>query len=61
MKRKQPYKTPVVLREVILQLEGALLDGSLVDHADVTSVGQYVDDYNFSESNTEGFNFTWED
>jgi len=61
MKRKLPYKTPAIMREVHLQLEGGLLDGSLVDHSDITSVGQQVKDYDFSEGNSEGFNFTWED
>ena len=35
--------------------------GSVVDHADITSVGQKVTDYDFSEGNTQGFNHTWED
>lgn len=61
MKRKQPYKAPAILREVRLQLEGGLLDGSVVDHSDITSVGQRVKDYDFSEDNTDGFNFNWED
>ena len=36
----------------------ALLAGSIVDKATVTSQGQKVDTY---EWNTEGFNHTWED
>ena len=43
MKRKQPYKAPAILREVRLQLEGELLTGSVVDHIEVTSMGQDVD------------------
>ena len=58
MKRKQPYKAPAILREVCLQLEEELLVGSVIDKTDITSVGQTVDEYDFSK---EGFNHTWED
>jgi hypothetical protein len=57
MKRKQPYKAPVILREVRLQMEGDILTGSVADHIDVTSMGQEVDNYDF---NSDGFNHTWE-
>ena len=61
MKRKQPYKAPAILREVRLQLEGELLSGSVVDHIEVTSMGQEVDNYNYDfSSNTDGFNHNWE-
>ena len=61
MKEKIQYVRPAILREVNLHTEGTLLAGSVVDHADITSVGQKVTDYNFSDGNTEGFNHTWED
>ena len=52
---------PAILRKTPLCMEGEILAGSVVDHSDITSVGQRVKDYDFSEDNTGGFNFTWED
>jgi hypothetical protein len=61
MKRKQPYKTPLILREVRLQLEGELLTGSVADNIEVTSMGQEVRNYDYDfNGNTDGFNHNWE-
>ena len=57
MKRKQPYKTPLILREVRLQLEGELLTGSVADNIEVTTMGQEVEEYDFSSDN---FNHDWQ-
>jgi hypothetical protein len=57
MKRKLHYETPAIRREVILRTEGEILAGSIVENADVRSVGQEVvdiDDFSGSE-----FTYTW--
>ena len=56
--KKNPYLPPLILREVAMYTEGALLAGSVVDKATVTSVGQEVNDLDWS---AEGFNHTWEE
>ena len=61
MKRKHKFETPTVLQAVDLSLEGGLLAGSVVDNMAVRSMGQDVTEYDFSEGNTEGFNFEWGD
>ncbi|MBO4536335.1 MAG: hypothetical protein J5702_03925 [Bacteroidales bacterium] len=61
MKHLKHYQTPEVLREVAFEPGASLLDASVVDKASVTSMGQKVEDYNFSPDNTEGFNHTWGD
>ena len=61
MKRKICYAPPAVLKTVSIHTEGEIMAGSVVDHADITSVGQKVTDYDFSEGNTQGFSHTWED
>ena len=60
MKQKTRYIAPAVRRVMPIRLNGTLLSGSVVDHIDVTSVGQEVDnfDYDFS-GNTDGFNHEW--
>ena len=57
-KRKNPYVPPLILRNVAVYAERALLAGSVVDKATVTSVGQEVNDLDWS---AEGFNHTWEE
>ena len=59
MKRKQDYKVPVIVRITPLGEGVALLSGSIVDKANVTSVGQQIDTYDFSPEG--GFNHEWED
>ncbi len=58
MGTKKTYSAPAVLRLVSYAPKGALLGGSIVDKATVTSQGQQVDTYNWEN---EGFNHTWED
>lgn len=61
MNKNKPYESPAIRRVIPLRVEGALLAGSVVDNASITSVGQKIDDYDFSKGNTHGFNHTWED
>ncbi|MBQ6302380.1 MAG: hypothetical protein IJK75_08350 [Bacteroidales bacterium] len=58
MKRKLHYETPAIRREVTLQMRGELLNGagSIVDNADVRTMGQEVQDLDFSGA---GFNYSW--
>ena len=60
MKQNQHYESPAVLRVIVLRTRGAILAGSVKDHSLVTTMGQQVDDYDFSPDNTDGFNHTWE-
>lgn len=59
MSKNQHYKSPAILRIVVLRTRGAIMSGSL-DNANIRSVGQQVDDYDFSPENEGGFNHTWE-
>lgn len=52
------YQEPVVLQEVSVRLERAFLAASLVDTAVVTSVGQEVEEYDFT---SDEFNHQWEE
>ncbi|MBQ9397797.1 MAG: hypothetical protein IJU08_04810 [Bacteroidales bacterium] len=58
MKQKKQYQAPLILRKIAFRIEGAILAGSIVDKATVTSQGQQVDTYDFSGST---FNHEWED
>ena len=58
MGTKKIYSAPAILRLVDYAPQEALLAGSIVDKANVTSVGQKVDTYDFSD---DSFNHTWED
>ena len=58
MGTKKYYSTPAILRQVSYVPQRALLGGSIVDKATVTSQGQQIDTYNWEN---EGFNHTWED
>ena len=57
MGTKKYYQSPAIFRQVSYVPECALLGGSIVDKATVTSQGQQVDTYNWD---TEGFNHEWE-
>ena len=59
MNKNQHYKSPAILRVVVLRTKGAIMSWSL-DNANIRSVGQQVDDYDFSPDNEGGFNHTWE-
>ena len=58
MKYNRRYQAPAILRELAYAPESALLAGSIVKDASVTSIGQKVDTYDF-EGTT--FNHEWED
>lgn len=60
MKHKQQYVAPAILRQTALSQGVALLAQSIVDNANVVSMGQEVEDLDFSPSNTKGFNFDWD-
>lgn len=56
MKEKSQYRAPAIVRTIHLRPSGALLSGSVVDHSTVTTMGQEVMDYDFSQ---DGFNHEW--
>ena len=58
MKKLNYYEAPAVIREVSIFPDTDILQGSVKDVTDVTSVGQEVDTYDFSSDNS--FNTTWE-
>ena len=47
MGTKKTYSAPAILRLVDFAPQEALLAGSIVKDAQVTSIGQKVDDYDF--------------
>ena len=51
------YVAPAILQEGRLELEMPILENSLVDKAVITSVGQEVEEHNFS---LDTFNHEWE-
>ena len=54
---KKTYTPARVYERLSIEMEGALLAGSVVDKMGVQSVGQKVDDYNFGDH--DAFNFSW--
>ena len=60
MKQRYSYVSPAIRRVVVLQMQGEILSGSVKDHSRVTTMGQQVDDYNFSPDNDGGFNHQWQ-
>ena len=56
MKEKSQYRAPAIVRTIHLRPSGALLSGSVVDHSTVTTMGQEVTEYDFSQ---DGFNHEW--
>ena len=57
MKNSSNYQSPRVLQEVSVRVEKSFLAASLVDKAVVTSVGQEVEEYDFT---SDEFNHQWE-
>jgi hypothetical protein len=51
------YVAPAILQEGRLELEMPILENSLVDKAVITSVGQEVEEHDFS---LDTFNHEWE-
>ena len=63
MNKKQTYQTPMVLKEVGVQLERDFLGGSIVDDTlEIVSAGQEVDEIDATKVNGSEFdwNSTWE-
>lgn len=61
MKRRQQYLAPAILRQTALSPGATLLSQSVVNEANVKSMGQHVENLDFSPDNQNGFNFDWED
>ena len=60
MKQRYSYVSPAIRRIVTLVMQGEILSGSL-ENANIRSVGQQVDDYNYDFSNNnDGFNHQWQ-
>ena len=57
MKQKMRYNAPAVRRVVPVHLKGSLLSGSVADHIEVISMGQDVEELDFSG---DGFNHEWQ-
>jgi len=53
---KKTYTPARVYERLSIEMEGALLAGSVVDKMGVSSTGQEVEEFNFADS---GFNHTW--
>ncbi len=52
------YQSPEILRDITLQTGGDILQSSLVDTATVRSVGQEVEEHDFTSGE---FNHQWEE
>ena len=62
MSKKKQFVTPRVLQEVQIQLEKDLLDfGSTQNVTKLQSMGIDVENYDFSDGNTEGYTVEWYD
>ena len=57
VKMSNHYVAPAILQEGRLELEMPILENSLVDKAVITSVGQEVEEHDFSLGT---FNHEWE-
>ena len=57
VKMSNHYVAPAILQEGRLELEMPILENSLVDKAVITSVGQEVEEHDFS---LDTFNHEWE-
>ena len=62
MSKKKQFVTPRVLQEVQIQLEKDLLDfGSTQNVTKLQSMCIDVENYDFSDGNTEGYTVEWYD
>lgn len=59
MNKNRIYQTPRVLQEVCVLVEREFLKASVVDDLTVVSVGQEVEDYDFSIDDDNPFTITW--
>ena len=53
---KKTYTPARVYERLSIEMEGALLAGSVVDKMGVSSTGQEVEEFNIADT---GFNHTW--
>ena len=60
MKQKTIYQSPLVLREVSVEMETAILAGSVVDDTGVSTGGQGVGEV-IDAGSGSGFNHEWGD
>lgn len=60
MKQKTTYQSPLVLREVSVEMETAILAGSVVDDTGVSTGGQGVGEV-IDAGSGSGFNHEWGD
>lgn len=60
MKKKTIYQSPLVLREVSVEMETAILAGSVVDDTGVSTGGQGVGEV-IDAGSGSGFNHEWGD
>lgn len=61
MGQKKRFKTPKMIRWLVIQPEDPILAASVIEDMTIVSAGQEVRDYDFSPDNEDGFNFNWED
>lgn len=59
MKKKQKYVKPEIVRQAVLCPGCGLLGASIVDKTTIKSVGQDVQNYDFSDP-SNGFNTEWQ-
>lgn len=57
MKKKKQFIKPEILRELSLQGDKPILEGSVVDSTAVVTTGQVVENHDFSG---DTFNHQWE-
>ena len=60
MNRRKTFETPTVIRRVSLQLEDAILGPSIVYNTEIISMGQAVENHDFSDGNTGNYTAEWE-
>jgi len=61
MKQKNSYVTPCVFRKIPIDLEGAILAGSVVDSVSgVKTTGQDMEEF-IDVSSSGSFNHSWEE
>lgn len=62
MKRRKQFVTPKVVQEIQVQLEKDLLQGGSAQNVTkLRSMGIDVENYDFSEDNTDGYTVEWYD
>ena len=59
MNKKKLFVSPKVIQEVQVQLEKDFLDGSVQNALKVREMGIDLENYDFSEGNTDGYTLEW--